>query len=222
MWCGIQSVVILIQIAYSTYMPHTFTRATLAALAAGVATGAITTTILLGTFSNTDEYTHSTDYKNTEYHTHADFLMIVNDKKVDLSDDSFMTIATRILHPGVHLHDNDGDVIHFHAPGITLPTFLDSIGFALSATCLQTTDNEVCVDDNNVLKLYVNGEDRSADIENYVSSDEDRVLLYYGTATNENLNNYLDAVTDNACFYSGTCPERGIAPPESCGLFCEL
>jgi hypothetical protein len=204
-------------------MEHIFTRASLATLAAGVATGALATAVALGTLPDFLGHSHDNDdYKNTEYHTHADLLIIVNDEKIDLSDDSFMTIATRILHPGVHLHDNDGDVIHFHAPGITLPTFLDSIGFTLSETCLETRDEEFCADDENVLKLYVNDEDRSIDIANYVPADEDRVLIYYGTEENTKLSSYLSAVTDDSCYFSGTCPERGIAPPESCGLFCEL
>jgi len=203
-------------------MKDTFTKTNLTALAAGVAAGALAVSGLLGNIPSLPGHSHSSDYTDTAYHTHADFLIIINDEKVKLTGDSFMSTATRILHPGVHLHDNEGDVIHFHAPGITLPTFLDSIGFTLTETCLQTTDREVCAAEENVLKLYVNGEDRTEEITRYVSVDEDRILLYYGEATNESLDDYLDAVTDEACIYSGTCPERGTAPPESCGLFCEL
>jgi hypothetical protein len=189
------------------------------ALAIGILTGALTTSVLLPDSDHTHE---ATDYTDTEYHTHADFLIMADNEKINLAEESFMTIATRILHPGVHLHDNNGDVIHFHQPGITLPVFLESIGFALDPTCLTTPDSEFCVNNTDALQMYVNGQDKTTDLASYVPADEDRVLLYYGPRENPNLSSYLESVTDDACFYSGTCPERGTAPAESCGLFCEL
>lgn len=197
---------------------------TFTALIAGIAAGAVASIVMLPVFgyerlgfsTTTDHYSYE------EYHTHADFLLVINDTETDLSGDAYMSVAARVLHPEVHLHDNHDDVIHFHAPNISLVEFLASLGIAVTPECI-TLKNEIhCVDENTVLRLYVHTEDRTADLLTYVPLDEDRALLYLGTPNNPSLPSYLEAVTDEACIYSGTCPERGTAPPESCGLSCEL
>lgn len=174
-----------------------------------------------------DNHSHSShpiaDPYDTEYHVHADFHIIVNDEQIDLSDDMYMTTAGQELSDSVHLHDNNGDVEHIHAEGLTFAEFLDSLGFTLTDACLTLdTGEEYCSGETEEVLLYVNGELYTDPISTYVPEDEDRVLLYYGEATNENLDTYLEAIPNDACYYSGTCPERGTAPPESCGLTCEL
>ena len=52
--------------------------------------------------------------------------------------------------------------------------------------------------------------------------DEDKVLLYYGDHSRENIESWFEQISNDACIYSYTCPERGTPPPESCGLTCEL
>jgi hypothetical protein len=79
-----------------------------------------------------------------------------------------------------------------------------------------------CVSEGKELSLYVNGVEKSDQLESYVPSDEDKILLFYGTPLVEQINSSLEKITDDACIYSGTCPERGVAPSESCGLTCEL
>jgi hypothetical protein len=70
--------------------------------------------------------------------------------------------------------------------------------------------------------LFVNGELFTSPITQYVPVDNDRILLYYGNYDLGTIQPYLDAIPNDACYYSGTCPERGIAPDEECGLTCEL
>jgi hypothetical protein len=70
--------------------------------------------------------------------------------------------------------------------------------------------------------LFVNGELYSAPYTEYEPVDDDSILLYYGDPQNESIQSYIEEIPDDSCYYSGTCPERGIAPPESCGLTCEL
>ncbi|MEZ4200423.1 MAG: hypothetical protein R3B69_02410 [Candidatus Paceibacterota bacterium] len=96
------------------------------------------------------------------------------------------------------------------------------MGFGLADDCIQLDTGEVlCSDEQKLLVVYVNG----TPIEHpssYVNQEEDQILVYYGALDNPKLPDYLAMVTDESCIYSGTCPERGIAPPESCGLTCEL
>ncbi len=202
-------------------MSSIFTLKRIAALLTGVITGAVLTTILLS-FRADDGHFHSHDESSGAYHIHADFLVIVNDTKVNLSGDEYMSKADKVLHPGVHLHDNKDDVIHFHARDITLVEFLSSLDITLTKDCLTIADTTSCTSDEKSLLLFVNGQDQTDTVENYVPQDNDRILLYYGIPNNPQLNSYLTEVTDRACMYSGTCPERGTPPPEECGLTCEL
>jgi hypothetical protein len=158
---------------------------------------------------------------DSEYHVHADFHIVVNDTLVDLSGDTFQTTGQQELHKDAHLHDNNGDVKHIHNRDVTFTGFLDSLGITLTDDCV-TLDNEYCSNETNQLYMYVNDELYSSPLTQYVPVDDDRILLYYGSIDNPQLDTYLNNVPDDACFYSGTCPERGVAPDESCGLSCEL
>jgi hypothetical protein len=161
------------------------------------------------------------DPYDSEYHVHADFHIIVNDTLLDLSSDQFQTTGMQSLHPDAHLHDNNGDVKHIHAEGITFAEFLESLGMKLTDSCL-TLDNKYCSGETAEVLLYVNNELFTSSITQYIPVDDDRILLYYGDAQNSEITTYLNNVPDDACYYSGTCPERGIAPNEECGLTCEL
>lgn len=161
------------------------------------------------------------DHAASEFHIHADFHIIVNDTLVDLSTDEFQTTSAQSLHPDTHLHNNNGDVKHIHDEGVTFAIFLESLGIDLSDKCI-TLDNTYCSDEVNEVLLFVNDELHTSPISQYVPADEDRLLLYYGAKSNPKLNTYLDNVPDEACIYSGTCPERGTAPGEECGLTCEI
>jgi len=158
---------------------------------------------------------------DSKYHVHADFHIIVNDTLVELSGDAFQTTSQQELHEHAHLHDNNGDMMHIHDVDITFAEFLGSLGIVLTDTCV-TLDNQFCTNDTDQLVLYINGEQYPDPITQYVPVDNDRLLLYYGSSDNPNLATYKVAIPDDACFYSGTCPERGVAPDEDCGLTCEL
>ena len=155
------------------------------------------------------------------YHVHADFHIVVRDTLVDLSADMFQTTGLQELHPDAHLHDNNGDVKHIHGQNITFVDFLDSLSITLTDSCL-TLDNEYCSGETEEVLLYVNDALYTEPITTYVPVDDDRILVYYGEATNPMIDTYLENIPDDSCYYSGTCPERGVAPNEECGLTCEL
>jgi len=158
---------------------------------------------------------------DSEYHVHADFHIVINGTLVNLDDNRFQTTSQQELHEGAHLHDNNGDVKHIHAEQVTFAGFLHSLGIALTDSCI-TLDNTYCSGEVEEVLLFVNGELYATPISQYVPIDDDRILLYYGNYDLEAIQPYLDAVPDDACYYSGTCPERGVAPNEECGLTCEL
>jgi len=160
---------------------------------------------------------------DTAYHTHADFVIYLRGERIDLAKAEYMTTNQQSLHSDVHLHDDVGDVVHFHAPEVTFSEFLSSLGYTLTNDCFISRDGEqFCTSDGKVLQLYVNDMLYSEDISAYVPQDLDRMLVYYGDPSSPTIADYLDEVTDESCIYSGSCPGRGVAPPESCGLTCEL
>jgi hypothetical protein len=159
---------------------------------------------------------------SSEVHVHSDFAIILNDKKISLTDKKYQSSTEQLLHKHVHLHDGDDKVVHRHAEGITFKEFLQSLGYTLTNECL--TDNvgkKFCTDQQNVLTLYVNKHPKTV-LTEYIPQEGDQILLYFGAPENPYISSYLDSISSESCIYSGTCPERGTAPAESCGLTCEL
>jgi hypothetical protein len=160
---------------------------------------------------------------DTKYHAHADFRIFVDDQQIDLSGDEFMSTAGHIVSDHAHLHDGNGEVKHIHAADLTFASFLASVDITLTENCLTLFSGEtLCATEKDQVLLYVNEELYTEPLTQYEPVDDDRILLYYGNPQNENIQTYIEEVPSDSCYYSGTCPERGVAPPESCGLTCEL
>jgi nitrite reductase (NO-forming) len=153
-------------------------------------------------------------------HTHADFAIVVRGEKLDFSDARFMAGEEgheehNHTHDTMHLHDAVGGVIHRHKPGQSFGDFLSSIGFTLSATCLERdTEETICNEDDATWSMYVNGEKVNVD-SGYVFEDEDQILLTYGSS-DADIKEQLLQLTDDSCLYSKTCPGRGEPPAENC------
>ncbi len=155
-------------------------------------------------------------------HVHADFSFYILGERVDLTAEKYQSSAESVKHPDVHFHDGVDTLIHRHADGTTLGTFMASLGFTLTDSCVTTdTGAEYCTDDTNALLLFVNG--MVADSPStYITQEEDRLLLYYGDPQSADIRRLQAEITDEACIYSGNCPERGEPPFETCGLTCEI
>jgi len=157
---------------------------------------------------------------NTEVHVHADFAVYMNGNKLDFSQTEYQSSVGHEKDEHVHLHDGDGKVVHRHAEGVTFAKFLKSIGYELTNDCFTTdTGERYCTNASSTLGFYVNG--ITADKISYVPQEEDKILLTYGPADTD-LKEQLASITDESCIHTGTCPERGVAPVESCGLTCDV
>lgn len=190
-------------------------------------------------------------------HTHADFAVWVNGTQLDFSDTRYMSeppassqptafhllVPSAAAHDGehegeaveghayLHLHDGNGDVIHFHKPGLTLGEFFASLGLQMTGRCLTLDDflyaqldqgwvkdfsiaKEICSNGKFRWTMIVNGE-RVPMNHNYVPRDMDKILLSYGASDTAPDEQY-ESLTDEACLYSQTCPWRGEPPSENC------
>jgi hypothetical protein len=166
---------------------------------------------------------HTEHSHDDEYHVHTDFLIVIDDEVVDLSGNDFMTTATQTLHEQLHLHDNDANLLHVHQENITFAEFLSSLNITLTDSCLTYRAKEtLCTNEENQLVLFVNNNIFTGSIKSYVPNDLDQILLYVGKNSDSALTTFGPQITDEACIFSGSCPERGLPPPESCGLTCEI
>jgi hypothetical protein len=161
-------------------------------------------------------------------HTHADFAVWIDGSQIDFSNNEFMSGSTDEEDPDhtrlnqyLHLHDNIGHVIHRHKPGLKLGEFFASIGVTTSKNglnaCLHIPNRAVSCEDEAMHKnwtMIVNGERQSMDFE-FVFTDTDRILITNATDETE-IAKQLGVLTDDACRYSRTCPERGEPPAENC------
>lgn len=178
--------------------------------------------LLTGAYIFTENKKTMEDYKDTEVHVHSDFLLVIEGEEIDFTADTYQSdTIDNLRHENFHFHENEDHVIHRHAEALTLAVFLDSLGYTLTTACLETdTGAKYCNNERETVRLYVNGTEHSS-IGTYIPEEEDQILLIYGDR-DEAITQYLNKITDESCIYSGTCPERGVAPPESCGLTCEL
>ena len=159
-------------------------------------------------------------------HTHADFAVWVFGKRLDFSQEKYMSGSSDVeeegehphehLHESLHLHDGNGDVIHRHKPGLTIADFFGSLGFVLDPKCVRDDQkNLLCEDGDKKWRMFVNGHGRPYDPQ-YVFEDGDQILLSYGADDPAEIARELTLMADDACLYSKTCPWRGEPPKEGC------
>lgn len=206
-----------------TLMIQTLPLKQIAAFIIGLAVGGVAAFLILGQRAEDGHFhTHEHDEVAGAYHVHAGFLVMVDGMKISFASDDYMSTAKKLLHTGVHLHDNNDSIIHFHARDITLVDFLTSLSIDLTEDCLAIQKTKSCTAADKVLRLYINNVDKTKGLLEYVPQDNDRILLYYGEPGSPTIETYQNEVSDRACIYTGTCPERGTAPAEDCGLTCDL
>jgi hypothetical protein len=167
-------------------------------------------------------------------HTHADFAIWIEGMKLDLSDERYMSGSSKDAHdehkhrhPALHLHDGVGHVLHQHKPGLTLGEFLRSLGFEMTEQCLRLdTGIHVCPEGGKTWHMFVRNPAAADPLWKEVPlnpdsllSDMDQILLTYQASDDLatlQIQKQQQALTEDACLYSKTCPWRGEPPEESC------
>lgn len=156
-------------------------------------------------------------------HSHADFTVWIDGKQIDFSGPQYMSgnagegTAAVELDQYFHLHDGNGHVMHRHKPGLPLSEFFDSLpGIHFDGDQFTFKDCLNCEYAKGTFKirLFVNGTEKSEGAA-YVLTDLDHILITNAVDPVE-LRKEERLMTDDACLYSKTCPERGKAPTEGC------
>lgn len=164
------------------------------------------------------------EVENVSVHEHADFAVYLNGEQVDFSKEEYQSNDEDHKHEYTHLHDGVGHIIHKHRTGVSIGELFDSIGMNFSQACFALdTGEQFCNSNTKSLKFFVNGEENSR-FGDYEIADLDQILISYGPK-DEDVSEQLESLTDEACIYSETCPERGTPPEEACvggiGSECE-
>ncbi|MFT4244554.1 MAG: hypothetical protein ACMXYB_03830 [Candidatus Woesearchaeota archaeon] len=147
---------------------------------------------------------HSED----EFHIHADFLVILNETIMNFSKQDFMSELHNEQHSHVHLHDMNGNIIHYHKENITLEKFFTSLNMQFNQSCFTTHENiSYCEDEINSLQMFVNGE-LNDEMQNYIAEDLDRILILFSNYSESQIEYYMNSVSDEACIYSMICEDR--------------
>ena len=139
-------------------------------------------------------------------HIHADWKIYIDGKQLDFSDKSHMERmrsnqpVSSFIHvdSGAPAPEKIGDIIHMHATGIPLWVFFNSIGMDFNKDCITLENKEkFCNQGNAKLKFYVNGKPNN-EFENYVFNDLDKILISYGSESEEEIKKQLTSITDFA------------------------
>ena len=131
-------------------------------------------------------------------HRHADIKVYVLGKPLDFNSPKY-----QVMDKLTHVENNDGDVLHVHATGITLGFFLKTLGVELTEECIKLdAGNTYCNKANAQLKVFVKstGTDWEQILypSDYVIQDLDKILVTYGTEDEESIKKQMESVTDKA------------------------
>ncbi len=121
-------------------------------------------------------------------HYHANWAVFVDGDRLDLTADRYMEDVMRCSADAshvapedrVHMHENDHDVVHVHAAGVTWGHLIANLGFIVGDDFLITDDARYVSDGTGSLKFILNG-DAVASIHNRQIGDQDRLLISFGT-----------------------------------------
>lgn len=102
---------------------------------------------------------------------------MIGDRVVSFCDPKYM-----LKNPLVHFENDNCAVIHKHATGVTLPTFLQTLGVEMTSRCITVPDlGKQCNGEGNVLRVVYNGEEVPiADLSYHELENNDHILINFG------------------------------------------
>ena len=124
-------------------------------------------------------------------HEHLDVLVYIDGEPLDLNQSRYA------MKSGYgHVHGGEGDIMHLHAINIPLSWFMESIDLSITPDSINVHGMEYSTDENNVFLMFVNG-DTITKVD-YVLADEDRILIYYGSGSDTDIDRALSLVPNRA------------------------
>lgn len=129
----------------------------------------------------------SPDSADSQIHERATILVRIFGDKFSFDSSEFY-----LQNPQINIEPAEPNMIHRNSDDATLEFFFDTMGMKITAECFIFPDGrEFCNNDEYSLKFYVNNE-KTDDISQYLINDDDRVLISYGSKTEQDLSKQLD------------------------------
>ena len=120
-------------------------------------------------------------------HEHASLLVRIFGDKFDFSATTY-----QIKNSWIHFEESDGNTIHRHSSGVTLDYLFETLSIAIDEDCYIFTDGrQFCTNEDYSLKYIING-DSVNDINDYVVQEDDRILISYGSETEDQIADQLN------------------------------
>lgn len=128
-------------------------------------------------------------------HHHANFAVYLNGERLDLSGDQYMeeVAACYAAEEGeiapehrAHMHENVGDVVHVHHPGVTWGHFFENLGFAVGPDYFFTGTERYFDGEEGTLRIVVNGF-LVEDVSNRPIQSQDRLLISFGNESSDTM-----------------------------------
>jgi len=115
-------------------------------------------------------------------HEHASLLVRIFGDKFDFSATTY-----QIKNSWIHFEESDGNTIHRHSSGVTLDYLFETLSIAIDEDCYIFGDGrQFCTNEDYSLKYFING-DSVNNINDYVIQDDDRILISYGSETEDQI-----------------------------------
>ena len=119
-------------------------------------------------------------------HVHSSLLVRIFGDKFDFAVPSY-----QIKNSWIHFEDSDGTTIHRHSTGVTLGFLFDSLNIGVDTDCFIFPDGrQFCTNEDYSIKFFINHE-MVVDIRDYVFKDQDRILISYGSESQEEIEEQL-------------------------------
>ena len=115
-------------------------------------------------------------------HEHASLLVRIFGDKFD-----FAATTYQIKSSWIHFEESDGNTVHRHSSGVTLNYLFESLGIGIDEDCYIFADGrQFCTNEDYSLKYFINGDSVNS-INDYVVQNDDRILISYGSETEEQI-----------------------------------
>ena len=113
----------------------------------------------------------------------------------------FSTSTYQIKNSWIHFEESDGTTIHRHSSGVSLEYLFDSLNITVGKVSVdgilkdcfafpESDGRKFCTNEDYSLKFYINHQ-AVGEINDYVIEDGDRILISYGSETQEEINEQL-------------------------------
>lgn len=141
-------------------------------------------------------------------HYHASFALYINGQRETFDSFAFYEeiascSAQDDMNPRarVHLHNQVNDLVHVHASGVTWGHFFANLGFVLGNDLIKT-DQGLYEDGKNGKLRFILNDTVVSSVANRAVESEDRLLIDFGTDTNEVLMDRFKNIRTDAHEYN--------------------